>query len=604
MTELPRKAYGLLKSVFGYDDFRPGQADVIAAVLEGGPVMAVMPTGSGKSMCYQLPALVDEGLTLVVSPLIALMRDQVQQLRSLGVVAGSLNSSNDADENDAVWAAMRDKTMRLLFLSPERLAMDGLHQTLARAGVKRIAIDEAHCVSEWGHDFRPEYRQIRAAVDAIGDVQVIAFTATADSNTRADISGRLFDRAPKTFLHSFDRPNIDLRFAPKDQPLKQIGAFLNAHRGQSGIVYCASRQRTEKIAAWLEESGFPAVAYHAGMDAHVRARNQDRFLQEDDVVVAATVAFGMGINKPDVRFVVHADMPASVESYYQEIGRAGRDGLPAATLTLYGVEDMALRRRQIDEKQIDDERRRIEHARFGRLTMLCEAASCRRQALLGCFDEASQPCGRCDICRGEVALYDGTVDAQMVLSAVYRTGQRFGAGYLSDVLTGVRSDAIARNGHDAIKTFGIGSGKPRQVWASVIRQLFAADALATASEEHGGFRLTPTGDAILRGQQGVKLRLDPARSKGSGRPGKGPAAPPEGLDEADQSLFQALRRRRLEIARDEGVAAYVVFADKTLIEMARRRPLSLGEMAGISGVGGRKLERYGEAFLAVLLDAA
>jgi ATP-dependent DNA helicase RecQ len=604
MTELPQKAYRLLKSVFGYDDFRPGQADVIAAVLEGGPVMAVMPTGSGKSMCYQLPALVDEGLTLVVSPLIALMRDQVQQLRSLGVVAGSLNSSNDAEENDAVWAAMRDKTMRLLFLSPERLAMDGLHQTLARAGVKRIAIDEAHCVSEWGHDFRPEYRQIRAAVDAIGDVQVIAFTATADSNTRDDISGRLFDRAPKTFLHSFDRPNIDLRFAPKDQPLKQIGAFLNAHRGQSGIVYCASRQRTEKIAAWLEENGFPAVAYHAGMDARVRARNQDRFLQEDDVVVAATVAFGMGINKPDVRFVVHADMPASVEAYYQEIGRAGRDGLPAATLTLYGVEDMALRRRQIDEKQIDDERRRIEHARFGRLTMLCEAASCRRQALLGCFDETSQPCGRCDICRGEVALYDGTVDAQMVLSAVYRTGQRFGAGYLSDVLTGVRSDAIARNGHDAIKTFGIGSGKPKQVWASVIRQLFAADALATASEEHGGFRLTPTGDAILRGQQGVKLRLDPARSKGSGRPGKGPAAPPEGLDEADQSLFQALRRRRLEIARDEGVAAYVVFADKTLIEMARRRPLSLGEMAGISGVGGRKLERYGEAFLAVLLDAA
>ena len=607
MTELPQKAYALLKSVFGYDNFRTGQAEVIAAVLDGGPVMAVMPTGSGKSMCYQLPALVDEGLTLVVSPLIALMRDQVQQLRALGVPAGSLNSSNDAQENDAVWAALRDRTMRLLFLSPERLAMDGLHQALARAGVKRIAIDEAHCVSEWGHDFRPEYRQIRAAVDAIGAVQVIAFTATADQNTRDDISERLFDRPPKTFLHSFDRPNIDLRFAAKDQPLKQIGTFLNAHRGQAGIIYCASRARTEKIAAWLEESGFPAVAYHAGMDAHVRARNQDRFLQEDDVVVAATVAFGMGINKPDVRFVVHADMPGSVESYYQEIGRAGRDGLPAATLTLYGVEDMALRRRQIDEKQIDDERRRIEHARFGRLTMLCEAASCRRQVLLGCFDERSQPCGRCDICRGDVALYDGTVDAQMVLSAVYRTGQRFGAGYLSDVLTGVRSDTILRNGHDQVKTFGVGAAKTKQAWSSVIRQLFAADALATASEEHGGFKLTATGDAILRGQQTVKLRLDPPSAKGGGKStqkgGKGAASAPEGLDEADLALFQALRRKRLEIAKDEGVAAYVVFADKTLIDMTRRRPLTMPDMAAIHGVGGRKLERYGEAFLAVIQNA-
>ncbi len=602
MKDLPQKAFSLLHSIFGYEDFRQGQAEVIAAVLDGGPVLAVMPTGSGKSMCYQLPALVDEGLTLVVSPLIALMRDQVQQLRALGVEAGSLNSSNDDEETDRVWQGLESKRLRLLFLSPERLAMEGLQQALARVGVKRIAIDEAHCVSEWGHDFRPEYRHIRTAVEAIGNVQVIAFTATADRNTRADIVGRLFDREPKIFIHSFDRPNIDLRFAAKEQPRRQINAFLSGHRGQSGIIYCTSRDRTDRIAAWLNENGHESVAYHAGMDRDMRARNQDRFLQEDGIIVAATVAFGMGINKPDVRFVIHADMPASVESYYQEIGRAGRDGLPSWTLTLYGVEDMALRRRQIDEKQIDDNRRRIEHARFGRLAMLCEAASCRRQALLACFDERAEPCGRCDICRGEVALYDGAIDAQKALSAVYRTGQRFGAGYLSDVLTGTVSEAIARNGHDRIKTFGVGSDRSKHAWSGILRQLFAADALASASEEHGGFRLTEKGENILLGREGILLRKESPRAlEATPRARKGRPEVTQGLDEADSALFAALRRRRLEIAREEGVAAYVVFADRTLLELVRRRPLSLAEMAGIHGIGAAKLERYGEAFLEVLL---
>lgn len=592
-----------LKSVFGYDDFRPGQAEIIAAVLEGKPVLAVMPTGSGKSMCYQLPALVDGGLTLVVSPLIALMRDQVQQLRALGVEAGSLNSSNDDEESDRVWQALDDQRLRLLFLSPERLAMDGLRQRLARAGVRRIAIDEAHCVSEWGHDFRPEYRQIRQAVEAIGSVQVIGFTATADRNTRNDIVERLFDGPPSVFLHSFDRPNIDLCFAAKEQPRRQIAAFLNGHRGQSGIIYCASRDRTERMADWLNENGYEAVAYHAGMDRDLRARNQDRFLQEDGVIVAATVAFGMGINKPDVRFVVHADMPASVESYYQEIGRAGRDGLQSWTLTLYGVEDMALRRRQIDEKSIDDERRRIEHARFSRLTMLCESATCRRQALLACFDEPSTPCGQCDICRGEVALYDGTVDAQKALSAVYRTGQRFGAAYVSDVLMGVASEAIARNGHDQIKTFGVGSDKTKTAWTSILRQLFAADALASASEEYGGFRLTPRGEAILLGRETISLRKDAARPPKPPRTKGAQTAAIEGLDADDAAMFAALRAARLAIAREEGVAAYVVFADRTLLELARQRPMTLREMAGIHGIGAAKLERYGEAFLEVLLNA-
>ncbi len=602
MPDLMTAARACLKTVFGYDDFRPGQADVVAAVLAGKPVLAVMPTGSGKSMCYQLPALVDDGLTIVVSPLIALMRDQVQQLRALGVEAGSLNSSNDEAESERVWQALKDQSLRLLFLSPERLAMDGLRQTLARAGVKRIAIDEAHCVSEWGHDFRPEYRQIRAAVEAIGQVQVIGFTATADRNTRNDIVERLFDSSPSVFLHSFDRPNIDLRFAAKDQPRRQIAAFLQGRRGQSGIVYCSSRDRTERMADWLNENGFEAVAYHAGMDRDLRARNQDRFLQEDGVIVAATVAFGMGINKPDVRFVIHADMPASVESYYQEIGRAGRDGLQSWTLTLYGVEDMALRRRQIDEKAVDDERRRIEHARFSRLTMLCESSICRRQALLACFDEQAAPCGHCDICRGEVDLYDGTVDAQKALSAVYRTGQRFGAGYLSDVLTGVTSDSIARNGHDQIKTFGVGSDRPKAVWASILRQLFAADALASASEEHGGFRLTERGQAILLGRETLSLRKEAVAARRPARSNGTQAAAVEGLDSADAALFAALRARRLEIARADGVAAYVVFADRTLLELARQRPATLREMAAIHGIGAAKLERYGEAFLEVLLN--
>jgi len=603
MSALSSHAYSLLKSVFGYESFRPGQEEVIAAVLEGDPVLAVMPTGSGKSMCYQLPALLDEGLTIVVSPLIALMRDQVQQLRHVGVSAGSLNSSNTSQETDQVWTALKAGSLRLLFISPERLAMDGLQGALARAGVKRIAIDEAHCVSEWGHDFRPEYRQIRSAVDAMGVRQVIAFTATADRNTRRDIAERLFDRSPTVFVHSFDRPNLDLRFAPKDQPRKQIEAFLKSHREQSGIIYCSSRDRTEKMATWLQDTGFQSVAYHAGMEANQRARNQDRFLQEDGIVVAATIAFGMGINKPDVRFVVHADMPGSVEAYYQEIGRAGRDGLPASTLTLFGVEDMALRRRQIAEKQISEERRRIEHARFGRLAMLCEASSCRRQVLLSYFDEQAPPCGRCDICRGEVALYDGTVDAQKALSAVYRTGQRFGATYLTDVLTGTASESVSRNGHEAIKTFGVGADKTRTEWGGIIRQLFAADALETASEEHGGFKLSAKGEAILLGQGSIQLRKDPpkapkpARSKG----GKGQDAP-EGLDEDETRIFTALRRKRLELAREEGVAAYVVFADRTLIELARQRPLSLREMAEIYGVGTAKLERYGEAFLEVLLS--
>ncbi|MFT4095597.1 MAG: DNA helicase RecQ [Rhodoblastus sp.] len=596
----PSRAHALLKSVFGYDDFRPGQQEIISAVLAGGPVLAIMPTGSGKSMCYQLPALIEERLTVVVSPLIALMRDQVTQLRALGVSAATLNSMNSGEENAATRRAMRDGELRLLFISPERLMMDGLLNELRHARPKRLAIDEAHCVSEWGHDFRPEYRQIGAAIEELGGLQAIGLTATADRATRADIAQRLFAQPPQVFLHSFDRPNIELKFAAKDQPKRQLSRFLDRHRGASGIVYCGSRQRTESLAAYFEEHGHTAVAYHAGLEQALRNRNQDRFLQEDGVIAVATVAFGMGVNKPDVRFVAHADMPSSVEAYYQEIGRAGRDGLPADTLTLYGLDDMAFRRRQIDQKDLTDERRRIEHARFSALAMLCETPTCRRQTLLAYFDEKTEPCGRCDICLGRVASYDGTIDAQKALSAVWRTGERFGAGYLSDILRGETSDAIRRNGHLGLKTFGVGADRSKHEWASILRQLFAAGALATASEEHGGFCLTDKGADILKGREPVRLRSEPlAPRERRSSPGRIPAPASAG----DERILAALKRKRMALAREEGVPAFVIFADRTLIDMAERRPATLDDMLEVHGVGQRKLARYGDAFLEALEEA-
>ncbi|WP_457797415.1 DNA helicase RecQ [Methylocystis sp. S23] len=597
MPNLPPQARALLKSVFGYDDFRPGQAEIVAAALDGGPVLAIMPTGSGKSMCYQLPAIMEGALTVVVSPLIALMRDQVKQMRALGVSAATLNSVNGAEENDEARRAMRDGALRLLYVSPERLMMDGLIADLRRARPRRLAIDEAHCVSEWGHDFRPEYREIGRAAEALGNIQVIGLTATADAATREDIAKRLFPSPPKLFLHSFDRPNIALNFALKDQPRRQLSRFLERHKGESGIVYCSSRQRTEDLAAYFVGQGRDALPYHAGLDQETRNRNQDRFLREDGVVAVATIAFGMGVNKPDVRFVAHADMPSSVESYYQEIGRAGRDGLPADTLTLYGLDDMAFRRRQIDSKEVSEARRRVEHDRFSALAMLCETPQCRRQTLLAYFAEEAPPCGRCDVCQGKVAVFDGLIPAQKALSAVYRTGQRFGANYLADVLRGEMTDAVRRHGHDAIKTFGVGKEHSKQEWASILRQLFAAGALQTASAEHGGFALTAKGEDILFGRETIMLRSDPLarlerREKASAN-----------LDEATDRILAALKRKRRELAQEEGVPAYVIFADRTLIDMAEKRPATLDEMLSVHGVGERKLAQFGDAFLETLEEA-
>ena len=598
---LSDRARAVLKQVFGYDDFRPGQREIVEAVLAGEDVFAVMPTGSGKSMCYQLPALVDGGLTVVVSPLIALMRDQVRQMKALGVSAASLNSAEDDESRQDTLARLGAGTLNLLFVSPERLAAGSLASRLRDSGIRRLAIDEAHCVSQWGHDFRPEYRQLARVRETLGDVQVLAFTATADKATRADIAAQLFPNPPHVVVHSFDRPNIDLRFEAKDRPRDQIETFLRRHRGASGIIYAASRNSTERLAGGLSERGHTALAYHAGMDTAQRSRHQDRFLQEDGIVMVATVAFGMGINKPDVRFVVHADMPGGIESYYQEIGRAGRDGLPAETLTLYGIDDMMLRRRQIDEKEVGDERRRIEHRRLAAMSDLCEVALCRRQSLLAYFGEESGRCGHCDLCTGGIEAVDTTEAAQKVLSAVARTGQRFGTGHLTAVLSGEATDAVTRHGHDKIKTFGVGRDRDKRAWSTIIRQLYAAGALAEASEEHGGFCLTEKGEAILFGRESIALRPPPVQAPTARRDRRqARSARFEGLDEAMTALFEALRAVRLDLARNEGVAAYIIFPDRTLIEMAEQRPATLDDMRRVQGVGDRKLAAYGEAFLEAL----
>ncbi|MBN9020173.1 MAG: DNA helicase RecQ [Rhizobiales bacterium] len=590
------RARAALKQVFGYDDFRPGQDEVIGAVLAGEDVLAVMPTGSGKSMCYQLPAIVDGGLTVVVSPLIALMRDQVQQMAHVGVAAATLNSGNGDEANRETLKRIRAGEVSLLFVSPERLAGDGLVSLLASSAVKRLAIDEAHCVSQWGHDFRPEYRQLARLRSALGNVQVVALTATADAATRSDIADQLFASPPRIVVHSFDRPNLHLRFEAKDKPRSQIADFLDRHRGSNGIIYAGSRDKTEKLADWLTGRGVRALAYHAGLDPATRAARQDVFLQEDGIVIVATIAFGMGINKPDVRFVCHADLPSGVEAYYQEIGRAGRDGLPAETLTLYGIEDFAFRRRQIDDKAISEAQRKLEHRRLSAMIDLAEAVTCRRQALLAYFGETSGPCGACDLCQGGAELVDASVDAQKVLSAVVRSGQRYGAGHLVDILRGEASETVRRQGHDKLKTFGVGAARGAHEWRTVIRQLFAAGALAEASQEHGGFRLTESGEAILFGRETIalrKIKAEPVRrSRSAAR-----EARTDGLDESAASLFEALRALRREIARDEGVAAYMVFPDRTLIEMAETRPATLAEMREVQGVGERKLSLYGEAFL-------
>jgi ATP-dependent DNA helicase RecQ len=590
-----------LRTTFGFGTFRPGQADIVDAILDGRDVLAVMPTGSGKSLCYQLPALLRGGLTVVVSPLIALMRNQVAQLLGYGIAAAALNSANDPAENRAAIEGITGGELRLIYVAPERLVRKDTLDLLKRGKVTLLAVDEAHCISQWGHDFRPEYAALGAVQSELANVQTVAFTATADAATRTDILSKLFPRPPAVFVHGFDRPNLRLAMAAKNGGRKQIADFIAAHRGQSGIVYCSSRRKTEELAEFLRQSGVKALPYHAGMEPQARSRNQDVFLQDDGVVVVATVAFGMGIDKPDVRFVLHADMPANIESYYQEIGRAGRDGLPADTLTLYGMGDIRLRRMQIDETDAPDEQKRVDRQRLNALVSLCESPRCRRQTLLAYFAETTQPCGHCDFCCEGAEVIDGTIAAQKALSAILRTGERFGTEHLTQVLLGENTEAIQKFGHERLPTFGVGKEFGKQEWRSIFRQLHGAGIVALDITGYGTWSVTDTGRRVLKGAETVTLRKDtlkPATRKNA-RAAVNAAALADG-EAGDTALFEVLRRRRSELAKAQGVAAYVVFADKSLIDMARRKPATAAEMGAVHGVGEAKLRQYGEVFLDVI----
>jgi ATP-dependent DNA helicase RecQ len=607
MSDALSTASGLLHSVFGFSEFRPGQEEIVRAVLTGENVLAVMPTGSGKSLCYQLPAIARPGLTLVVSPLIALMRDQVRALAAAGVAAGSLNSSNDPTENARVLGLLHRRELRLLYVAPERLARPDMVEMLAESHVTLMAIDEAHCVSQWGHDFRPEYLALGSLARQIGGrLQTLALTATADAPTRGDIVDKLFAAPPRVFVRSFDRPNLRLAFKLKDRSARQVLAYVAAHQGESGIVYCASRRKVEELAAALAAAGIRALPYHAGLDKAVRDANQDAFQQDDGVVMTATVAFGMGIDKPDVRFVCHADLPANVEAYYQEIGRAGRDGLAADTLTLYSLGDMQLRRQQIEQGESFDERKRIERQRLNALLALAEAPRCRRQTLLAYFGEASEPCGNCDLCQEGVELFDGTIDAQKAMSAILRTGERFGVEHLVAILVGEHTDNVLKFNHDRLPTFGVGADRKPAEWRSIFRQLSATGLIAQDMMEHGRWWVTDQGRLVLKGQARIELRtaLASAAAAKSARRDKRAAAPAAIVGDADAALLEALKALRTKLAQAQQVPAYIVFSDRTLAELATHRPSSPRAMREIHGVGDAKLERYGAAFLEVIRGGA
>jgi len=601
------QALDVLRSVFGYTAFRPPQGDIIEHMVGGGDALVLMPTGGGKSLCFQIPALVRPGCGVVISPLIALMQDQVAALQQLGVRAAFLNSTLTLDDVRRIEGELQRGELQLLYLAPERLKLERTLALLQRARISLFAIDEAHCVSQWGHDFRADYLELGVLHQQFPAIPRIALTATADVRTRAEIIERLALHDARQFIAGFDRPNIRYRITLKDNPRTQLLRFLRAnHAGDAGIVYCLSRSKTEETAQWLQGEGINALPYHAGLDARVRADHQARFLREDAMVMVATIAFGMGIDKPDVRFVAHLDMPKTIESYYQETGRAGRDGAPATTLLLYGLQDVIKLREMLAQSEGSDEYKRAEQHRLNAMLGLCEITSCRRQALLRYFgEELTQPCGNCDTCLEPVSTWDGTEAARMALSTVYRTGQRFGVNHLIDVLRGEHTDKVIQFDHNNLSVFGIGRDMDAARWRSVFRQLVARNYLSVDLDRFGALQLVEiTSRPLLRGEETVALRLDektkPVKLPRGSKPTK--TALPVG--DLDPELWEALRECRRKLAEEQGVPPYVIFHNATLEEMCRVQPQTLADFGDINGVGERKLEKYGPFFVTVIRQHA
>jgi ATP-dependent DNA helicase RecQ len=591
-------AQRILKDVFGYDSFRGRQGAIIERVASGGDALVLMPTGGGKSLCFQVPALLREGLAVVVSPLIALMDDQVATLDELGVAAVALNSTLSADEQREIAERIRRGEIKMLYLAPERLVQPRMLSFLQNLEIALFAIDEAHCVSQWGHDFRPEYLQLGQLAELFPNVPRIALTATADMRTREEIVQRLHLQEAERFLSSFDRPNIFYRIVPKEQPRKQLLNFLAARKGDAGIVYCLSRKKVEEVATFLSEQGFPALPYHAGLANELRAHHQKRFLNEEGLIMVATIAFGMGIDKPNVRFVAHLDLPKSLEAYYQETGRAGRDGLPADAWMAYGLQDVIFLKQMLNNSEGDERHKRVEQHKLDAMLALCEETRCRRQALLAYFDEdMPQPCGHCDNCMDGVQTWDATEPARQALSAIYRTGQRYGVGHLVDVLLGRDNEKIRTVGHQHLAVFGIGKALAEGEWRSLFRQLVARGLADVDLDGFGGLRLSDSCRPLLKGEVSLQLRRD-LKPQQSAKASSSAASQLVRGEERGQ--WEALRALRRKLAEEHGVPPYVIFQDATLLEMLRSQPSTLAEMARVSGVGARKLERYGEAFLAVL----
>ncbi|MGA4531495.1 DNA helicase RecQ [Ectopseudomonas chengduensis] len=591
-------AMRILKDVFGYDAFRGNQAAIIERVAGGGDALVLMPTGGGKSLCFQVPALMREGLAVVVSPLIALMDDQVATLDELGVAAVALNSTLSPDEQREIADRIRRGQIKMLYLAPERLVQPRMLSFLQGLDIALFAIDEAHCVSQWGHDFRPEYLQLGQLAELFPNVPRIALTATADKRTREEIVQRLHLDNAERFLSSFDRPNIFYRIQPKDQPRKQLLGFLAARKGDAGIVYCLSRKKVEEVADFLSSQGFPALPYHAGLPNELRAFNQKRFLNEEGLIMVATIAFGMGIDKPNVRFVCHMDLPKSLEAYYQETGRAGRDGLPADAWMAYGLQDVIFLKQMLNNSEGDERHKRIEQHKLDAMLALCEETRCRRQALLAYFDEElPNPCGHCDNCIDGVETWDATEPARQALSAVYRSGQRYGVGHLVDILLGRDNEKIRAAGHQHLAVFGVGKGFSEVEWRTLFRQLVARGLADVDLDGFGGLRLSETCRPLLRGEVSLQLRREPKPAQAAKASSSAASQLVRGHE---REMWEALRSLRRKLAEEHSVPPYVIFPDATLLEMLRSQPSSLSDMAEVSGVGARKLERYGQAFLEVL----